>query len=47
MMLLVGFLLISAVGGQLVRSFDWRMYILIAMTASFLALAYYYDQGLW
>ena len=47
MTVLVAFLLISAVGGQFIRSHDWRMYLLIAAAAALLGLAYYRDFGLW
>lgn len=47
MALMVAFLLMCAVGGQFVRSFDWRMYILLLVAAAFLGLVYYFDRGVW
>jgi hypothetical protein len=47
MALMVAFLLISAVGGQFIRSLDWKLYIFLLAAAGILGLIYYVDRGVW
>jgi len=46
MRLLLTFLVVAAVGGQLTRSFDWRGYLLLAAGAVTVAASYYFSLGL-